>query len=213
MSSFSGEMKFFLPKTETLYGQFGDSTTLRAFKILSVRYGRDIGESYLRVFVAGLGEGYVSAKGTYYETKEDYVCRKRTGALTEAYLEALNEVKANIGELGTLFARPLWQEYVIRRYAWIDNECQSGVVYLRAEYDVQAKKLTLSTSERDGFPYATKEECVMDNMVDVAELEVDPVPEPQEFIVNLPKQVPVTAKTAEEAEAKVAESIRNLVNQ
>lgn len=64
--------------------------------------------------------------------------------------------------------------------------------------------------------YRSREECAAAiPKARVVDFDDEPASQPQEqeFIVNLPKQVAVSAKTAEEAEAKVAESIRNLVNQ
>lgn len=60
--------------------------------------------------------------------------------------------------------------------------------------------------------YPTEEECRKDNMAKVVDFDDDePAQEAQQWIVNLPKTVAVTAKTAEEAEQIVKDAINNIV--
>lgn len=60
--------------------------------------------------------------------------------------------------------------------------------------------------------YLTKEECLAANRREVFDFDDDePVQEDQQWVVNLPKTVAVTAKTAEEAEQIVRNAINNIV--
>ena len=91
---------------------------------------------------------------------------------------------------------------------------KTGIKGLWLDEDGPHVELTYKYAYGDSVLYPSERESLLAHTANVFDFDDEPAPAvEQEFIVNLPKQVPVTAKTAEEAEAKVAESIRNLVNQ
>lgn len=208
--TFDSNTRLYLPNTGTLYGQFDNETTLRAFKIKSVLYGRNLSNTFLHVVVAGLGEGYVCADSRFFESQEDFVNNKKTDrALTGTYYNALEKVRSHKA-LGTLCQRPEG-DYMLYRYAWKDNACTAISVYVYAEYDVPTKQLTLAVSRREEYPYASREECILDNQVDVVTFDCDPIPEPKEFWVSLPTKVAVTAMTEDEAKEKVRQGLDSII--
>ena len=109
-------------------------------------------------------------------------------------------------------------EYEIVMWCWNYEEprdCRVSFKDLWIDADGYHVTVIHEGWDKPEYPaYHTREECLAANRKRVVDFDDEPAPAvEQEFIVNLPKQVAVTAKTAEEAEAKVAESIRNLVNQ
>ena len=203
--------RFEIPNTDVLYGQFDDDTTLRAFKILSVLYGDGLVNTFLRVIVAGIGEGYVCANGRFFASQADYVNNKTTDrVLTGTYYDGLDRVKS-CPALGTLIQRSGWGDYLLYRYAWRNNQCESIFVHFYVEYDVPTKQLTLAADHREDYPYTSKEECILDNQVAVATFDYDPIPEPKEFWVSLPTTVAVTAKTEDEAKEKVRKGLYAII--
>lgn len=212
LPTISSKDKFEIPTSDILYGQFDDETTLRAFKILSVLYGDGKDKTFLRVDVAGLGEGYVSADGVYYDSKEDYVRKVRsTRVLTGTYYSALDKIRTQLDGLGTLVLRRGWGDYMLYRYAWRNNGAESTSVKLYAEYDVETGELTLATGHRGDYPYTSEEACILDNQVDVVEFDGAQKPEQKEFVVDLPKQVKVTARTEDEARQKVQNGLESII--
>lgn len=202
----------YLPKTEVLYGQFHyeddpEDSTLRAFKVLKVLYGKNT--NYLFVKIAGLGCGYVSSSNNFYASPDAFVRGESTSALTGTYFKTIDRIKES--GCGTI---KHWSTgaHDVYRYAWSNNKPEGGSVNVVISYDVANKYLNVTTDRRDKYPYPTEEECILDNQVNVIELDDEPiVGEEHEFWVPLPGKVAVTARTEAEAKAKVRKGLDSII--
>ena len=196
-----------------LYGQFQEpgqearDTQLRAFEIIKVLYAEDIWNTWLYVRVAGMGTGYIKADGGFYETPVDYVNARSTSPLTGTYWPVKDKLRGHF----TFVSKPNYG-YFLYRYGWRDNNVSGSSVYAHVTYNAMTGQFFVEAERADEYPYVTREECILANKIAVVNFDDDPVPEEQEWIVNLPKQVSVKAPTAEDAEAIVKESIARIVH-
>lgn len=209
---FTNSSCLYLPKTETLYGQFHyedapEDNTLRAFKVLKVLYGKEC--NYLYVKIAGLGCGYVGNGEYFYVSPEHFVRGKRTDALTGTYYPTIDKIKES--GCGTVMHWTTGNNDIYR-YAWVNNKPEGGSVNAVISYDVATKRLNVTTDRRDKYPYPTVDECLLDNQVSVVELDDEPMEgEEHEFWVPLPGKVAVTARTEAEAKAKVRQGLDAII--
>jgi hypothetical protein len=169
---------FCLPTREKFYAVFEDyGSTLRACRIISVLYGDGLTTTYLQVEVAGLGRGYVCAYHSFYRNSEDFLAHKEFFPLSERngtfYLE--DHVDNCVDAVP--YEHPAATLYHWRRYGWLNNRDTEVECYIRAKYFVATNTIETEyeyvsyQSWKDRKTYRTKEECLADNKVDVADFD------------------------------------------
>lgn len=218
------QTQFYLPANEKFYAVFEEyGSTLRACRIISVLYGDGPTTTFLQVEVAGLGKGYVGAYHNFYRNSEDFLANKvfylfgRNGMF---YLED------HVGHCvdAVTYKHPTGERYHWRRYGWLNNRNTEIECYIRAEYFVATDTIVTNyeyisyESWKDHKTYRTKEECLADNKVDVADF--DDVEEKSydvtiEVIKTITTTIKATSKESVVESAKTAfegKSIKVFIN-
>ena len=190
-----------LPTKKTLYGVFdGYGDALRAFRILAVRYNDASSaiNAALYVNVAGVGKMWISENAYFYASKEDYLNGERTDFRarngeyenpTFSIVDAL-EGQCTIADYcrGNCDARV---------FVWMNNSVRESIARVGITYYVAQDCLDVEL-----YPigvqglqiYATKEECLEDNALEVCEFEDENGQKEFEVEIEVIKSIKTTIK-------------------
>lgn len=202
---------FLLPTKDKFYAVFEDyGTTLRACRIVSVLYGSCFGETFLQLEVAGIGRGYVAADSKFYHNADDFLANRRIVPLSiengKFYIE--DEVNGIVETRLNTYC-PI-DRYEFYRYAWQNNRVTDFQCYVKAEYFVAEDYLEVDCepisyeSWKDYKSYLSKDECLYDNKVDVADFD-DTESKSYDVTIEVIKTITTTIKaTSKESVVKAA---------
>ena len=173
--------EFRMPTEKTIFGLFGEDSTLRAFRIEKFIFtvsgivkGAYDSWGYAYVNVAGLGRMWIAVeRSSYiYGSVDEY--RRYNGLpinaewLFNGKAVTLNQLAK--GRLGIrLYEGDRRAEFV--SYGWVNNRLDYGGASMRITYYAYCDSIIVEDTKKDGYPYYNAAQCVAENDVNVVTFE------------------------------------------
>jgi uncharacterized protein (UPF0297 family) len=202
--------EFRMPTDKTLFGVFGDDTTLRAFRIERFIFtlsgiAKDVNSTwgYAYVNIAGAGRKWVAIRTNeyIYESVDEY--RRYNGLpINAAWLFSGNPATINQlanGRVGIhLYDDDMRAEFV--SHGWVDNRLDYQLASIIISYDAFSGHVCAEVTKKDGYPYASAAQCMAENEVKVVTFE-DEGQQEYEVEIEVIKTITTTIKCSSKESA------------
>lgn len=202
--------EFRMPTDKTIFGVFGDDTTLRAFRIEKFIFtlsgivkGVNSAWGYAYVNIAGVGRKWIAIRTNeyIYESVDEY--RRYNGLpLNAAWLFSGNPATINQlakGRVGIyLYDDDNRVQFV--SYGWVDNRLDYQLASIIISYDVFSGHICVEVDKKDGYPYANAAQCMAENEVKVVTFD-DAEQKEYEVEIEVIKTITTTIKCSSKESA------------
>lgn len=202
--------EFRMPTEKTLFGLFGEDSTLRAFRIerfiftvSGIVRGAFDSWGYAYVNVAGLGRKWIAIERcSYIYGSVDEYRRLNGNPMLSGFIFNGKAVTLNQlakGRLGIrLYEGDRRAEFV--SYGWVNNRLDYGGVSMRITYYAYCDSIIVEETKKDGYPYYNAAQCVAENDVKAVTFE-DECQQEYEVEIEVIKTITTTIKCSSKESA------------